>query len=109
MPIRRPCLWCGKLGDGTRCNDCEKKRQAILAQRQSLRPKPDRPHYKGNYKARAKKVREEAQFCWICGGGPREHDPWTADHVIPADPESLLLPAHRSCNSSRGNRINKAG
>ena len=107
MPIQRPCLWCGKLGTGTRCEPCEAKHQITLVRRASLRPKKERPHYKGDYQRKSKEVRDNATQCWICGGGQRDHDPWTADHVVPADPESLLLPAHRSCNSRRGNRVNK--
>lgn len=69
------------------------------------RPKKPRPHYQGDYKRRAKEVCAKAEACWICGDGKRDHDPWTADHVIPGDSNSLLLPAHKSCNSRRGNRI----
>jgi hypothetical protein len=47
-------------------------------------------------------VRAEAVACWLCGDGPRPDDPWTADHVTPGDPDSILLAAHRSCNSRRG-------
>lgn len=35
-------------------------------------------------------------------GGPRRGDPWEADHVAAGDPDSPLLPAHRSCNRRRG-------
>ena len=40
--------------------------------------------------------------CWLCHEPARMGDPWTADHVTPGDPDSILLPAHRSCNSRRG-------
>lgn len=62
--------------------------------------------YAGDYRRRAKAIRDHAEFCWLCGGGAREDDPWQADHVIPGDPNSPLAPAHRSCNASRGNRSN---
>jgi hypothetical protein len=65
---------------------------------------PRRQHYKGDYPKRAALVRATATHCWICGGTARADDPWTADHIIAGDPQSPLLAAHRSCNSSRGNR-----
>lgn len=55
--------------------------------------------------------------CWLCDGVidlslPRTHRmSWTADHVDPISlggaprDASLLRPAHRACNSSRGNRM----
>ena len=49
-------------------------------------------------------IRENAQYCWICGGPVDLYDPMQADHVIPGDPESPLAPAHRSCNAARGNK-----
>jgi len=62
-----------------------------------------RNHYKGNYKARAKLIRDNAQICWLCNQGPINDDPWTADHYFPGEADSPLLPAHRSCNSRRKN------
>jgi hypothetical protein len=98
--IPKPCLGCGKtITIGSRCAKCK-------SYFDGLRPKKERPHYKGDYKKRAKFVRDTAVACWICGEGYKHNDPWTADHVVPSDPSSLLLPAHRSCNSRRGNRIN---
>jgi 5-methylcytosine-specific restriction endonuclease McrA len=97
--IPKPCLGCGEIiAEGSRCAECH-------AYFQKLRPKKDRPHYKQDYKRRAKFVRDTAVACWICGKGALPNDPWTADHVVPSDPDSLLLPAHRSCNSRRGNRV----
>lgn len=45
--------------------------------------------------------------CWLCGEPARVGDPWTADHVEPGNPDSILLPAHRSCNSRRGDGTGK--
>jgi hypothetical protein len=98
MKPARPCLNCGTLTtNGTRCPIC-------TTQHNRLHPKPERPHYRGDYKRRARKVRAEAVACWLCGQGARADDPWTADHVTPGDPDSILLAAHRSCNSRRGAR-----
>jgi hypothetical protein len=96
MTISRPCLTCRQLTTNPRrCPDCQTTYNR-------LHPKPKRPHYSGDYQARAKAVRDSAQYCWICLEGARVNDPWTADHVIPGDVDSPLLPAHRSCNSRRG-------
>lgn len=96
MPIQRPCIECRRLTTSTtRCPVCEGKRQAVRH--------ATRTHYHGDYRARAKVIRETATYCWICGEGARPDDPWTADHVF--GPESdVLAAAHRSCNSSRGAR-----
>lgn len=100
MATPRPCLDCQQLTtNGTRCPTCQR---AIARQRQAA--KPFKPHYAGNYRKRAAEVRANATHCWICGNGPRDGDPWQADHLVPADPTSPLLPAHRSCNAARGNR-----
>lgn len=66
--------------------------------------KQQRVHYKGDYRKRAKIVRETATNCWLCGEGYRPNDPFQADHVRPGDPNSLLMPAHASCNARRGNK-----
>jgi hypothetical protein len=60
--------------------------------------------YSGDYKRRAKAVREQAVNCHICGDPARTNDPWTADHIIAGDRNSPLAPAHRSCNERRGNK-----
>lgn len=99
--FKRPCLDCGQLTDtGNRCQLHESQYQA----RRDARRKPNRNHYKGNYQKRAKQVRELAIECWICHEGARLDDPWTADHIFPGIADSPLLPAHRSCNSRRGNK-----
>ncbi len=96
--VPKACLNCGNATiNGTRCQHCQ-------ARWNKQHPKPPRPHYEGDYRRRAREVRNNATHCWICGEGQRDNDPWTADHVIPGDPGSPLLAAHRSCNSRRGNR-----
>ena len=95
----RVCLSCGSLtSNGSRCISCHTRHET---RRTSKRI---RPHYNSEYKRRAKVVRDSAIICWICGEGAKAADPWTADHLVPADPNTVLLPAHRSCNSRRGNR-----
>jgi 5-methylcytosine-specific restriction protein A len=101
----KPCLVCGKLTQGlSRCEVHQSEWQAV----ENLRlkeMKAKRPNlYDNNYRRRARVVREEAIYCHICGEPGRPNDPFTADHLIAGDKESELAPAHRSCNSRRGNR-----
>ena len=101
MGFNRPCLDCGQLvAQGNRCAT----HQAAYIQRIHSNRKEKRNHYKGNYKARSKVVRDNAQTCWICKEGYKSNDPWTADHYFPGIPDSPLLPAHRTCNSRRKNK-----
>jgi len=92
--ILRACIECGQLSAHTRCRRCASSREQ--------RRYRNRPHYHGDYKRRAAEVRANAQVCWLCKQGPNPDDPWTADHLIPGDPDSPLMAAHRSCNSRRG-------
>lgn len=103
--FRQPCVECGELSrNGSRC---EKHQRKIDGERDAVRNarKKLTGQYSGDYQKRAREVREAAERCWLCGEGPRRNDPWQADHVVPGDPYSPLLPAHRSCNASRGNRV----
>lgn len=100
MGFNRPCLDCGQLvAQGNRCETHQTLHQAKIDQRR----KPNRLHYNSQYKKQAKQIRESAQICWICKQGYKPNDPWTADHLYPGIQNSPLLPAHRSCNSRRGN------
>ena len=87
----RPCIECGTLSASTRCVICQREREA----------KRPRSHYAGSYSRRAREVREGAVVCWVCGEGAKDSDPWQADHIYPGEPDSPLLPAHRSCNIRR--------
>ena len=98
--VRRPCLSCGKLTTGrSRCEPCE---VLNLRRIDANRDQSKRQHYSGDYRKRAKLVREAATHCWICGETARPNDPWQADHVVAGEINSPLLPAHRSCNIKRG-------
>lgn len=101
MPIKRPCLDCNQLTEHkSRCESCEAKRQ-------HHRNRSRANYYDATYAKRAATVRATATNCWICGEPAKPNDPWTADHVIPGDPGSPLLPAHRSCNARRGDAKGK--
>ena len=83
-------------------------RRKAQTQRQQ-RHRGARPQYTGDYKQRAKAVRDNATICWLCGEGDRGRaDPWQADHLMPAAEhggEGPLIAAHRSCNIARANRL----
>lgn len=106
--VKRPCLDCGRPAQNSRCTDCG---IAFDRRRALQNDRGGRPHYRGDYGRRARAVRATATVCWICGDGPRQHDPWQADHVLPAAQyggEGPLAPAHRSCNVARANRLRAA-
>ncbi len=73
-------------------------------------PAKDRRHYAGNYKVRAKAVREAAYAdpltkCWRCGKTLEQHgqgDTWQAGHIRDGDYTSPLMPEARSCNARAG-------
>ncbi|WP_119728347.1 HNH endonuclease signature motif containing protein [Thermomonospora amylolytica] len=71
------------------------------------------------YRTAVAQLRAEAPWvCWLCGKpidpqltaiDPQHRLAWTADHVEPysldGEPDlANLRPAHRGCNSRRGNR-----
>lgn len=99
----RPCITCGVLTIG----------ESYCADHKPVRTRPDTGRrrekkkflYGKHYKRIAKAVREGGSVCHLCGQGPREGDPFEADHV---NPElgfmSELKAAHRSCNRKRGNK-----
>ncbi len=81
-----PCLDCGTL--------TRNAAYCIAHERPKL--------YDQTYSKTAKIIRDTATICHICGRGPDQADPWTADHVIAGDRASELKAAHRSCNSRKG-------
>lgn len=100
MPrLPRPCLNCGQLTDNSRCLTCNRERERIASA-----ARPPRPHYSGDYRKRAKIVRETAIACHWCGGGFAPDNPVQADHVLQGDPASPLVASCRRCNIARANR-----
>ena len=101
----KPCLVCGVLTKGlSRCEQHQAEWQTIENLRlQAMKDR--RPTlYDSRYRKRAKLVRDTALYCHLCNESARPNDPFTADHLIPGDPDSPLAAAHRSCNSRRGNK-----
>jgi hypothetical protein len=101
----KPCLDCGALTTGgLYCLRHATARETLKNERERVR-KAGRTLYRSpEYKRIARLIRDTATVCHLCGGGYRQGDPFTADHVIAGDPLSPLAPAHRSCNSARGNK-----
>lgn len=88
--IRRPCINCGRLTQRiTRCEECQKHHDRL---------------YDSEYRKQAQIIRETATRCHICGEGPKQDDPFTADHIRAGDKTSPLAAAHRSCNIRKSNR-----
>lgn len=107
--MNRPCLTCQTLTtNGSRCTNCETLRRRRYERTRP--PKPQAGHHKDpRYRRLSATLRTQWNAdpyttCWLCGEGRRAGDPWQADHVIPGDLNSPLQPAHRSCNSRRGNQ-----
>lgn len=101
MPIQQPCLDCGKLTTATRCPGCAAPRLEAKAQRRAERKKQS-GQYAGDYRARAKAVRDAAIACHLCGQAFKPGDKIHADHLQPGNPESPLAAAHATCNQRRG-------
>lgn len=103
MPYPRPCLDCGALGPpgATRCDPCRLARERVR--------NASRPHYRGDYRARARAVRAAAVACVYCGAAFTEDLRPQADHVIPRDPSSPLVAACGPCNSRKGDRLDWPG
>jgi hypothetical protein len=105
--FKRPCLDCGALAYGNRCEDHEKafeaRRQKHKIETPQRRAKKRRL-YNPTYQKKAKWIRDTAVACHICGEGLRIGDPWEADHIEAGNPASPLAPAHRSCNIKKSNK-----
>jgi hypothetical protein len=99
----KPCLDCGVLtSGGSRCETHQRRVDDLAEMRRALIKKTLNT-YGGDYKRRAKQVRETAVVCHLCGEGARVGDPWQADHLVAGDANSPLAAAHGSCNRRRGN------
>jgi hypothetical protein len=105
--LPRGCITCGRpTMFGDYCDTCE---IAFERERSTQREASGaRDHYKGDYQARANRIRRRAyaglEVCWICGAGNLPGIKWHVDHVDPGNPDSELRAAHQPCNLSRGNR-----
>jgi hypothetical protein len=104
MKFQKPCLICGELSTENRCPIHLKEYQDAEKARQDGRKRGRTLYTSPAYRKQAAYFRDYATACHLCGKGKIINDPFTADHLVPGDPQSALLPAHRSCNSKRGNK-----
>jgi hypothetical protein len=109
MRFPRPCLKCQVLHQdiGDYCAECRRQIDRDRERKRSQDPKHQvrkRLLYSSAYKATAKILRANATHCHICKKAFTDRNEITADHLIAGDPASPLAPAHKTCNSSRGNR-----
>lgn len=107
MGFNKPCLDCGELSRGNRCEKHEaqyrRKRNARLVSYK--RQEAKRAKYDSEHKKRAQAVRENATHCHICRRPFQPGDKIEADHIFPElNNSSPLLPAHAKCNAKRGNK-----
>jgi uncharacterized Fe-S cluster-containing protein len=106
----KPCLDCGTLSRGSRCDVHE---GLMKAKRDAARDTPERrekkrnlynSHYRKERAALVEWVRQNGATCYLCNKQLGIDDRVEADHVIASDPNSPLLPVHRLCNQRRGNK-----
>ena len=108
MPFNKPCIVCGTLARGTRCEphqtEYNRKKESNrtvtperLAKKKALYGNPE-------YLKARKQLKETATHCHICKQPFVLGDKIEADHLIPGHPYSPLAPAHRLCNQRRGNK-----
>ena len=101
MAFKKPCLDCGVLSDGSRCEIHTRRVEQL---RDIKRAGKKRALYNSDYRKQAAIVRATAIACHLCGDGARLNDPWQADHLDAGNPASPLAAAHRSCNAKRGDK-----
>ena len=108
LRFKRPCLQCNKLHQdkGDYCVSCraEKERQR---ESDPKRIAHKRNLYNKNYQVARKLLVEQTILnnfpCHICKLPFLSRADITADHLEAGNPNSALAPAHRACNSRRGN------
>jgi hypothetical protein len=78
----KPCLDCGQLTQGGNRCTLHQARVDELAEARRALIKKTLNTYGGDYKRRAKQVRDSAVVCHLCGEGARFGDAWEADHLV---------------------------
>lgn len=105
MKFPRPCLECQKLhiDYGDYCAACRREVQRRINNNPNRRARKQ-ALYSSAYRAAAKIIKANATHCHICKQPFESRADITADHIIAGDANSPLAPAHKTCNSARGNR-----
>lgn len=111
--FRRPCLQCHELTDigETYCNAHRKQieqNKEIKRSQDPARKAKKAALYNSDYRRKRKEiidyVRAYGFVCYLCKREIKNDQDIDIDHVTPGNPNSQLLPTHRLCNRSRGNR-----
>ena len=102
----RPCLQCGRLGRGTRCEQHETEyRLKREAQRNTAERKEKKNNLYGwEYQKQRKLIQATATHCHICGKEFVDRKEIEADHLVAGEKNSPLAAAHRLCNQRRGDK-----
>jgi hypothetical protein len=101
----RPCLICNQLTSlGNYCVIHKQQRDQMEATRQATRRKTRTLYRSTQYRTAALHIKNTATHCHLCGQAFNNREEITADHLEAGNPNSALAPAHRSCNSARGNK-----
>ena len=102
MKFPKPCMKCGRIGEPgyAYCPPHDAERMKVINDRKNQRTLYRSPDYR-----RARQhIKDTATHCHLCGKAFTDRKEITADHIIAGEPNSPLAPAHRTCNSSRGNK-----
>jgi 5-methylcytosine-specific restriction endonuclease McrA len=104
--FKRPCLVCGGLGYGSRCDLHQAEANANMQRRKDTpeRLAKKRLLYNNEYRQRRKQLLASAIACHLCKKPFVSGDLIEADHLVPGEINSPLAAAHRRCNQSRGDR-----
>ena len=95
-----------------RCPPCQEQARIRKNTDPPGRPSASQRGYGAEWRKISAEVIAEATVCHWCSGPFTADDPATADHLVPkarggTNDKSNLVGAHRSCNSSRGGRMQK--
>jgi len=111
--FRRPCLRCGdptEIGQ-TYCPTHSKELSQAKEIERSQDPERKAKKaalYNRDYRRKRKEIIEYVRaygfMCYLCKKEIQIDQDIDIDHVTPGNPNSQLLPTHRLCNRSRGNR-----
>lgn len=102
------CRKCDEFHEADGTNICAVCKPQVERDRRENRPHHHTPESRKRMRAVVGRANADPSTeCWLCESryAPPGYDPtFTADHAEAGDPESDLYPAHRGCNSARGNR-----
>lgn len=97
----RPCIVCGELSEGSRCEECSPRPAALRGS------SPDQRGYDAAWRRLSRRARQLQPFCLDCGS----EDDLTADHLPSAwERKAAGLPLRlvdvevvcNGCNAARG-------